>query len=142
MLKRFATTLAASVLAAVPLAAVAPAHAVSGTCDPATRGVAYNEMQQANGPIDMYVRYGWDGVTVLPDCDGPVLLLRGTNTSATETWYVHFQGRKGTWRVVALAPGQVVTVTSSGTLKQMGLSTRLDLEGLLIDQTSTPEPAA
>lgn len=140
MFKRLALAVAAASLAAIPLVGpVTPASAVIGTCDPATRGMAYNEMQQVEGPVEVYVRYGWDGVSTRETgCDGPVLLLRGTNTSATETWYGHFQGRKGTWVLVTLAPGQVVQVTSSGTLKQMALSNRSDLDGLYIDNSPTP----
>lgn len=109
-----------------------------GTCDPATRGMAYNEIEQAEGPVVIYARFGWDGTSIRPDCDGPVSLLRGTNTSTTDTWYAHFKGRKGTWITVSLAPGEVREVTSSGQLRQLGLSDRSDLDGLYITQSPTP----
>jgi len=109
-----------------------------GTCDPATRGAAYNEMVQEEGPITIYARYGWDGVSIKPDCDGPVLLVRGTNVSTTETWYVHFKGRRGTWVNVPLAPGEVREVTSSGQLRQLGLPNASDLEGIYINKDPNP----
>ncbi|HEY9418111.1 MAG TPA: hypothetical protein VIQ30_25405 [Pseudonocardia sp.] len=109
-----------------------------GTCDPATRGAAYNEFVQMSGPVTIYGRYGWDGVSVKPDCDGPVLLLRGTNASATETWYVHFKGRRGTWRAVPLAPGETREVTANNQLRQLGLADASDLEGIYITQSQAP----
>lgn len=109
-----------------------------GTCDPATRGAAYNEMIQMEGPVTIYARYGWDGVSVKPDCDGPVSLIRGTNASTTETWYVHFKGRKGTWRAVPLAPGETREVTANNQLRQLGLADASDLEGIYITRSQTP----
>lgn len=139
MPRRIIAALAAAfVLAAAPVSLVAPASAAPGTCDPATRGMAYNEVQQDQGPVVIYARFTWDGVSVMPDCDGPIILLRGTNMSATETWYVHFQGRKGTWRTVTLTPGISLQVTSSGQLRQLGLPDASDLAGLYITQSSTP----
>lgn len=141
MFKRLGVALAGLVLAAVPLVSAGPAGAVTGTCDPASRGAAYNEMQQVNGPMEVYARYGWDGVSVRDSetgCDGPVLLLRGTNTSTNETWYAHFEGRKHQWVNVSFAPGESRQITSSGQLRQLGVPNRSDLDGMYVDNSPTP----
>jgi hypothetical protein len=63
-----------------------------GTCDPASRGDAYNSVTleerapNGSGSVLTDVRYGWDGVSVMPNCDGPVSYLRTRNTSTMTAW--------------------------------------------------------
>lgn len=114
----------------------------AGTCDPASRGMAYNEGTYAvdNGAVVVTYRYGWDGTSTIDSdtgCVGPMLLLSGSNRSAV-TYYAHFQGRKGTWRRVQLNPGQTVTYDKTGQLKQAGFNDNTDLDGLRI--TTDPNP--
>lgn len=108
-----------------------------GTCDPATRGMAYNEIEQQSGPVTVYGRYGWDGVSERPECDGPVSLVRGTNASEDDTWYVHFQGQSGTWRTVTLAPGETREIVQPE-LTQLGLADYADLRGLYVSDEADP----
>lgn len=109
-----------------------------GTCDPASRGLEYDEFAQMSGPVSIYGQYGWDGVSVRPECDGPVSLLRGTNESDTDTWYVHFQGRVGAWRTLSLAPGEVREITDSTELQELRLANASDLEGIYISRSAEP----
>jgi hypothetical protein len=112
----------------------------AGTCDPASRGAAYNEGEfaVAGGAVVVPYRYGWDGPSTMETgCVGPLQMVSGTNNS-TQTYYAHFQGRKGTWRRVQLDPGQSVTYDKTGQLKQAGLIDNTDLDGLYI--TTDPNP--
>lgn len=112
-----------------------------GTCDPASRGDSYNEGSLAIEGVVVTYRYGWDGTStrdVEPGCVGPLLYLSGTNTSTTTTYYAHFQGRRGTWRRVELAPGQTVTEDRPQRLSQQGFATNQDVEGLYITADPTP----
>lgn len=112
-----------------------------GTCDPASRGDAYNEGQFAqgeNGAVVVTYRYGWDGTSTRETgCIGPLIYLSGTNNSAV-TYYAHFQGRRGQWRRVELAPGATVTESNRQKLRQQGFETNQDVEGLYI--TTDPNP--
>lgn len=114
----------------------------NGTCDPASRGMTYNEGMLAvdNGAVTVTYRYGWDGVSTLDSatgCVGPILYISGTNNSQF-TYYAHFAGRKGTWRTVQINPGQTLTFDKTGQLKQAGFNDSTDVEGLVINQSSTP----
>lgn len=108
-----------------------------GTCDPASRGREYDEFVQMQGPVTIYGEYGWDGVSVRPDCDGPVSLLRGTNESPDEMWYVHFQGTSNTWRTLELQPNSVREIIQPE-LTTLGLANASDLSGLYITQSPNP----
>lgn len=97
----------------------------AGTCDPATRGDAFNvqELSVANGDVTLTVRYGWDGVsTKETGCDGPLVngtgpvanrwAIKAVNLSGT-TYYAHTVGRRGQPRVVTLAAGATNTYTAN-----------------------------
>jgi len=109
-----------------------------GTCDPASRGLDHDEFVQMKGPVTVYGEYGWDGVSVRPDCNGPVSLLRATNTSTEDTWYAHFQGRNLSWSTLTLLPETVREITDPVELEQLGMANSADLEGLNISQSPTP----
>ena len=112
-----------------------------GTCDPATRGMAYNEGAQDSGPVKLTYRYGWDGVSTRETgCVGPLLRLTVQNLSATETWYVHMKGKRGQPQVFTLTPGFNATY-NQGQLGSRGMDTNEDLDELHITQSPTPPPA-
>ena len=107
----------------------------TGTCDPASRGEPYNtvtlEMPAPNGTgsVLIDIRYGWDGVSVRPNCNGPVSRLRTRNTSTQPAWaLLPLKKRGDTW--VQIAPGTDVTVTAAGQLSNLGLSTYADVQGV------------
>lgn len=109
-----------------------------GNCDPASRGltVNYGRFEVDNGNVVIEYEYGWDGVSQRPDCIGPLERVWGRNTSGL-MYYVHFQGRRGTWRRVDLAPGATPSYTRQQ-LRQQGFEDNTDLEGLYI--TTDPAP--
>jgi hypothetical protein len=113
-----------------------------GTCDPASRGDAFNVLQLAvgNGDVMVTIRYGWDGVSVRPDCDGP--LVNGTGPASNKwavsyanlgptTYYMHIEGRNGTPRTLTLNPGQSGTLTATQCANN-GYGTAADFDGLTL----------
>src|SRR5687767_9641608 len=101
-------------------------------CDPAANGAEYNEVVLAageNGDVTVTYRYGWDGVsTKETGCVGPLIYVSGVNNSATTTYYAHFQGRRGTWRRISLAPGQTLEEDRPNRLRAMGFDDSSDME--------------
>ena len=70
------------------------------------------------------VRWNWDGVSVYPDCDGPLVnggggagnwAVRVVNPTV-QTWYVHTTRKNGQPVTYSIAPG----VTQTLTVNQMG----------------------
>lgn len=121
----------------------------AGTCDPATRGEAFNvqELSVANGDVTLTVRYGWDGVSTRETgCDGPLIngtgpaanrwAIRAVNNSAT-TYYAHTVGRRGQPRRYTLAAGATETVGATAAANA-GYETIGDIESLTI--SSSPNP--
>jgi hypothetical protein len=122
---------------------------VLGTCDPASRGDAFNSGELAYGPVRVQYRYGWDGTSTKDTggCAGP--LVQGTgvasnrwaikveNSSPVDTWYAHFKGRKGQPKVVEITPGLVASFNLSQCVAR-GFSDSTDVEGLLITQSLIP----
>jgi hypothetical protein len=119
----------------------------AGTCDPATRGEAFNvqQMAVANGQVDVTVRYGWDGVSVRPDCDGP--LVNGTGVQSNRwaikvtnndsvAWYVHTVGRKGQPQHLQLQPG-VTTTHTANQGNNAGYTSIQDFENLSMSTSPT-----
>lgn len=116
----------------------------TGTCDPATRGDAFNSGELAieqseafpRGAVLLSYRYGWDGVSVMPDCVGPLLRVRVENFTAA-TYYGHFKGRRGTWRRVTLNPNEARNIGQQA-LTNAGFTDNTDLEALYITQDPNP----
>lgn len=110
-----------------------------GTCDPASLGYTFWETSQAQGPngeVLVTFRYGWDGVSVKPNCIGPVSYVKGTNTGSV-TYYVHMKGRRGNPVTISLAPGETKEEDRRQQLRNLGLNTNEDIEGLTITDSPT-----
>jgi hypothetical protein len=107
-----------------------------GTCDPATRGEPYNvtTLEFGGGAVTIDVRWDWDGVSVRPDCDGPIRRVRTTNSDSV-SWYVHTVGKRGQPRDIELPAGQV-RIWNAAQLSSAGYDTITDLENLTL--TSSP----
>jgi hypothetical protein len=119
-----------------------------GTCDPASRGAAFNEMalSQGEGKVTIDIRYGWDGVsTKETGCEGP--LVNGTGPAAnrwavrvtnsdTQSWYVHTLGKRGQPRDYEFAAGTVTTFTANQASNN-GFATISDFEELLLTTSPT-----
>lgn len=106
-----------------------------GTCDPATRGEAFNEtaleypLPDGTGSVLIVIRYGWDNVSVRPECDGPVISIHTRNTGASTAWAILINKKKGNpW--VQVDPGTDVTVAQKGTLSNLGLVNYSDAAGV------------
>lgn len=101
-----------------------------GTCDPTTRGEQWNTIQYAvdNGNVEVTIRWNWDGVSVRPDCDGPVIDIRVVNTSQI-AYYANLPAKKKALRNVAIPPGTDVTL-SGQQLKLAGLELYSDTIGV------------
>lgn len=108
-----------------------------GTCDPASRGDAYNEVDleyplpDSTGSVLAEIRYGWDGRSVKPDCDGPISLIHTRNTGQSPAW-VLLPGKKKPPLWVQIDPGTDVTTNSPGTLKNLGLVNYSDLGDITV----------
>ena len=109
-----------------------------GTCDPASRGDQFNVGQETFGTDGLITyRYGWDGVSTMDTgCVGPLQDVTCVNNNP-QTWYAHFQGRKGTWKSVTMAPGFNQTYNRNQ-LRQQGFNDSSDLEGLYLTTDPTP----
>ena len=106
-----------------------------GTCDPASRGESYNELDLAvalpdgSGQVLITCRYTWDGVStryVAPGCDGPVIYLRTRNTGDMPAWAMLPDKKKPPlW--IQVNPGTDVVVTQKGQLANLGVSNASDV---------------
>lgn len=107
-----------------------------GTCDPASRGEAHNElaMAVANGQVLLSGLWDWDGVSVRPNCDGPIVSLRTRNISQN-TWWATLPNKKKAPLWVQLDPGTDVTITQKGQLNNLGIVNYTDLFGIEFVQT-------
>src|SRR5690242_1299511 len=119
----------------------------AGTCDPASRGDAYNSGELQFGPVNVKYRYGWDGVSTRETgCVGPLVqgtaqgdrwAIRVENTSPTDTWYAWFTGRRGQPKSFQIPPGFVGSYTVQQ-CSQRGFTDSTDVEGLQVTQSSLP----
>lgn len=102
----------------------------AGTCDPASRGEQWNtdEMAVDNGNVVVTIRWDWDGVSVRPDCDGPLIDVHVVNHSLV-TYYANLPGKKKGARNIAIPPGTDTTY-SRNQLRQVGLDNYVDVVGV------------
>lgn len=122
-----------------------------GTCDPATRGDAFNATSlerpapDGSGSVLIDIHYGWDGVSVRPDCNGPVWYLRVRNNSALPAWallpnkkqgQLWMQGDPGTDQIIGNATAASRTGGVTNQLTSLGLLNYQDVAGIGV--TFTP----
>lgn len=115
-----------------------------GTCDPAAYGRSYNTLNiLVANDVQIEIRWNWDGTSVYPDCDGPLVnggggadrwAVRATN-NGTVTYYAHTTRRNGQPATYQIDPGQVRTVTAAQA-SNSGYSTISDFNDLTL--TTTP----
>lgn len=105
-----------------------------GSCDPSPDAFHVMTLTKGNGDVTVDIRYGWDGVSVYPNCVGPVLQIHYTNTGAV-TWYARLPRKTRGQAFVAIPPGTDQTVTGN-TLRQAGLDTLDAVTDLVL--TTTP----
>ena len=104
----------------------------AGTCDPASRGDASNQMAyeipapDGSGSVLVDIRYGWDGTSTMPNCDGPVISIFTRNNSAM-TAYAALPNKKKPPLYVRIDPGTDVTITQQGQLNNLGLTKASDV---------------
>lgn len=108
-----------------------PARATKGSCDPAPDPYNVQTLSKGNGQVTIDIRYGWDGVSVFPDCVGPILRVRVTNTG-TQTWYAHLTGKRGRPVTIAIEPGAARNYTGAQ-LASVGLETLDDISDLTLN---------
>lgn len=107
----------------------------TGTCDPATRGDAFNAvtlelpLPNQSGSVLVDIRFGWDGVSVRPDCDGPVSRIR-TRNNGTQTAWALLPGKKKGNPWVRIDPGDDLIVTAQAQLNNLGLTNYTDVAGV------------
>lgn len=124
-----AGALALALLAGSSIPALA---APSGTCDPATRGQTYNQvtleipLPNGSGSVLIDSRFGWDGTSVRPNCDGPTQSIRTRNTGTQSAWAV-LPDKKKAPHWVQIDPGTDVTVSAQGQLNNLGLTSYSDV---------------
>lgn len=84
-----------------------------------------------SGSVLSEVHYTWDGVSVYPDCDGPVTSLQTRNTGDMTGWAILPDKKKAPlW--VQINPGTNTTTTSKGQLANLGLSNASDVRSVTI----------
>ena len=109
----------------------------SGTCNPASRGDTFNSVTieehapNFSGSILVDVKFGWDSVSIRPDCDGPVASIRLRNTS-TQTAWADLPNKKRGNRWVAINPGTDATTSQANQLRNLGLENYADVLGVAI----------
>ena len=106
-----------------------------GTCDPASRGQAYNgvtlevPLPDGSGSVLIDCHFGWDGVSVRPDCNGPTQSIWTRNTGAMTAW-VLLPNRRKSPPYAPIAPGADVTITAQGQITNYGLTSYTDVRDL------------
>lgn len=127
---RIIPTVIAAALFAAALIAPGSAMATKGSCDPSPDPFNEVTLTKGNGTVTIDTRWTWDGVSVYPECDGPIIRIRVTNTGQ-QTWYAHVQRRRGGTRAVAIEPGADRSYTGAQ-LAQVGIETIQDLDELTL----------
>lgn len=106
-----------------------------GSCDPGVGNHNSTELDKAAGAVKLIVVWDWDGTSVYPNCDGPVVSVETVNTT-TDTYYAHLPHKTKGLTAVAINPGTDTTLTGNQ-LRQAGLDTYSSLLDLVIDQSPT-----
>lgn len=98
-------------------------------CPPSGR-VSYEvPLNDESGYVLVDATYTHDGVSVRPNCDGPITTLRTRNTGMSPAWALLPNKRKGDpW--YRIDPGDDLSVSAKGTLNNLGLSNVQDVIGV------------
>lgn len=83
--------------------------------------------------VQLRVELTWDGTSTPPNCDGTVSRIFGGN-SGPNTWYGHLPSAKGGPAVYRIDPGASGQITARGTLHNLGLDSRSDVEAIDLNQ--------
>jgi hypothetical protein len=104
-----------------------------GSCDPSPE--LFNEvtLTKGNGTVTVDVRWTWDGVSIYPNCAGPVIQVHYTNTGQ-QTWYAHLPRKTRGVTTVEILPG-ADQVVSGAALATAGLDTLASIQGLTLSLT-------
>ena len=113
------------------------------SCDPAAYGLTFNTTMLLTLGVSIEVRWDWDGVSVFPDCDGPLVNGGGANGNwavrvenpTGVPYYAHTTRRNGQPATYTLQPGQTVTLTANQ-MASAGYSLYSDFSDLTL--TTTP----
>lgn len=91
------------------------------SCDPAAYGRTFNVLMLDVQGVSIEVRWNWDGVSVYPECDGPLVnsgsgpnryAIRVVNPTGN-TFYAHTTRKNGQPATYTLNPGQTVNITAA-----------------------------
>jgi len=107
-------------------------------CDPSPDAHNVVELHIDNDQCEARFLWDWDGISVFPNCAGPLFRGRVRNNTVNVTYYAHFIGNRGTPRTIQLDPG-LDEVRNAAWLAQRGLDSYSDLSSFSIDTSpNTP----
>jgi hypothetical protein len=109
----------------------------TGTCaslDNPYLAITYEKPAPGGGSVLIDCHFHHDGVSVRPNCDGPVIFLRVRNNSTVTAWALLPNKKQGN-KWLQGDPGTDVTTTNSGQLANLGLSNASDVAGVRITFT-------
>lgn len=103
------------------------------TCDPGPGGFNQTVLSKDDGRATITIRSTWDGASVWPDCDGPIVDVTFRNTSP-HAWLVSLPfGRAAKTRVMASSVNRAFT---GAQLTSIGLTNAQDLAELTMTDMS------
>lgn len=94
---------------------------------------AFHNVTLESAGVLVDVQWQWDGVSVRPDCDGPVQSMRVRNTNSTDRWAFLPNTKVGP-RSVQIPAGTDRTL-NKGQCNNAGLSTFSDARDVLVTIT-------
>lgn len=103
-----------------------------GVCDPSPAPTNTLNLAVLDGLVSVTVESEWDGISVYPNCDGPVVSVRIRNLTDGSVSAMLPNARRASGRVYTAQPGLDMTITAPGTLKSFGYETIQDMGDLTI----------
>jgi hypothetical protein len=92
-------------------------------------------LPNASGYVLCEVAFTADGVSLYPNCDGPVDSLRTRNTGTQTAWALLPDKKKPPlW--VQIDPGTDITVSAAGQLNNLGLTKASDIRSVRLSFTN------
>lgn len=107
----------------------------TGTCSANGEFEIQIPLPNGSGFVNADCRYNHDGVSVWPNCNGPVTFLRTRNTGTTTAWAL-LPDKKQPPLWVQIDPGTDVTITSHGQLNTLGLANASDVRSVRLSFTN------